>query len=75
MLIQNVYPSHIFIQQTGGKTPRDFNITPDGKFLLSGFQDSNELILYSIDRANGLLTEVRRTPCNSPTAVLFYDYE
>lgn len=63
------------IQKTGGKTPRDFNITPDGNFLLSGFQDSNELILYSIDRANGLLTEIERTPCNSATAVLFYDYE
>ena len=63
------------IQKAGGRTPRDFAITPDGDFLLAGFQDSNELILYSIDRANGLLTEVRRTPCNSPTAVLFYDYE
>lgn len=63
------------IQKAGGRTPRDFAITPDGDFLLAGFQDSNELILYSIDRGNGLLTEVRRTPCNSPTAVLFYDYE
>ncbi len=32
------------IQKAGGKTPRDFNITPDGNFLLAGFQDSNELI-------------------------------
>ena len=32
------------IQQAGAKTPRDFNITPDGKYLLSGFQDSDELI-------------------------------
>lgn len=63
------------IQKTGGKTPRDFNITPDGKFLLSGFQDSNELILYRIDLSNGQLTEAERTASNSPTAVLFADYE
>lgn len=63
------------IMKTGGKTPRDFNITPDGKFLLSGFQDSDELILYSINPGNGQLTEVERTPCNSPTVVLFADYE
>lgn len=63
------------IQKAGGKTPRDFNITPDGKFLLSGFQDSDELILFSIDPFNGQLKEVERTPCNSPTAVLFADYE
>ncbi len=63
------------IQTTGGRTPRDFSITPDGEFLLSGFQDSNELILYRIDPKNGQLTELERTPCNSATAVLFADYE
>ena len=63
------------IQQAGGKTPRDFCITPDGKFLLSGFQDSNELILYEINLLNGQLTEVERTLSNSATAVLIEDYE
>ena len=63
------------IQKAGGKTPRDFNITPDGAFLLCGFQDSNELILYRINPRNGQLTEVERTPCNSATAVLFAEYE
>ena len=63
------------IQKTGGRTPRDFNITPDGTFLLSGFQDSNELILYRINLANGQLTEVERTMSNSATAVLISDYE
>ncbi len=63
------------IQKTSGKTPRDFNITPDGAFLLCGFQDSNELILYRIDPLNGQLSEVEHTPCNSATAVLFAEYE
>jgi 6-phosphogluconolactonase len=63
------------IMKTSGKTPRDFNITPDGGFLLAGFQDSDFLALYRIDPRNGQLTEAERTPCNSPTAVLFADYE
>ena len=63
------------IMKANAKTPRDFNITPDGKFLLCGFQDSNELILYSINPLNGQLTEIERTACNSSTAVLFADYE
>ena len=63
------------ILKANAKTPRDFNITPDGKFLLCGFQDSDELVLYSIDPLNGQLTEVERTACNSSTAVLFADYE
>ena len=63
------------ILQANAKTPRDFNITPDGKFLLCGFQDSNELILYAINPLNGQLTETERTACNSSTAVLFADYE
>ena len=67
--------SPIAIQKTNAKTPRDFNITPDGKFLLSGFQDSDELILYAIDPVTGQLAERARTVSNSPTAVLFADYE
>ena len=67
--------SLIAIQKTNAKTPRDFNITPDGRFLLCGFQDSNELILYAIDPATGRLAEAERTASNSPTAVLFADYE
>ncbi len=63
------------VMKTGGKTPRDFNITPEGGFLLGGFQDSHELILYRIDPRSGQLTEQERTACNSPTAVLFADYE
>jgi hypothetical protein len=33
------------------------------------------LILYAINPGNGQLTEIERTPCKSPTAVLFADYE
>ncbi len=63
------------IMKMNGKTPRDFNITPDGEYLLAGLQDSDELILYRIDPRNGQLTELERTACSTPTAVLFADYE
>ncbi|MEZ4627284.1 MAG: beta-propeller fold lactonase family protein [Eubacteriales bacterium] len=61
--------------ETDGKTPRDFNITPEGDFLLAGFQDSDFLALYRIDPRNGQLTEVERESAASSTAVLFADYE
>jgi len=55
---------------SGGQTPRDFDITPDGKFLIVGNQDSGELVVFSIDNRSGGLREVSRTACGSVTAVL-----
>lgn len=34
---------------SGGKIPRDFNLTPDGKLLLSANQDSDNVWVYRID--------------------------
>lgn len=34
---------------TGGKTPRDFTISPDGKWLLIANQDSNSIAVYALD--------------------------
>ncbi|CAF1029491.1 unnamed protein product [Adineta steineri] len=44
---------HINVQ---GRTPRDFNITPNGKFLVVANQDSNNLVLFTIDETTGKLT-------------------
>ncbi len=59
------------IHLLGGKTPRDFDITPDGAQLLCALQDSDELILFDIDSETGALSEVSRTPCRSATFALF----
>jgi len=40
---------------TDGKTPRDFAIDNCGKFLLVCNQDSDNLTVFSIDQANGIL--------------------
>jgi 6-phosphogluconolactonase len=44
---------HISVQ---GHTPRNFNISPNGKFLIVANQDSNNLVLFTIDEKTGKLT-------------------
>ncbi|MCB0751461.1 MAG: lactonase family protein, partial [Ignavibacteriae bacterium] len=40
---------------SGGKTPRDFNIDPTGNWLLVANQDSDNLVVFKINQKNGLL--------------------
>lgn len=40
---------------SGGKTPRSFEITPDGKYLISANQDSNNIVVFKIE-TNGKIT-------------------
>ncbi len=41
---------------SGGKVPRNFNITPDGKWLLAAHQDTNNITVFSINQTDGTLT-------------------
>lgn len=55
-----------------GATPRNFNITPDGKWLLAAGQDSHTLACFSLDDSTGRMTYNRSiisTP--APICVLF----
>ncbi len=47
------------IQQisTDGRTPRNFNLSPDGHFLLVANQDSNEIRLFKRDLITGRLSK------------------
>jgi 6-phosphogluconolactonase len=59
-------------QSTGGKTPRHFNIDPTGRFLIAANQDSNNLVVFSIDPKSGQLRPTGQsveTP--KPTSVQF----
>lgn len=38
-----------------GRTPRDFTISPDGRFLLAGNQDTDDIAVFSIDQTSGRL--------------------
>lgn len=59
--VVDIVPSH-------GKHPRDFNISPDGKYLLLANMETDNLALYSIDSETGGL-EIIRSDIYSPECV------
>ncbi|MDR1444827.1 MAG: lactonase family protein [Treponema sp.] len=56
---------------TGGKHPRDFILTPGGGFLAALNKDSDNLVIFRIDRRTGLPQKEREYPVLSPTAIVF----
>lgn len=60
-------------QLTGGH-PRNFNITPNGKYLLVACRDSNVIQVYERDTDTGLLTDTRRDiRLDMPVCIQFVD--
>lgn len=57
---------------TGGKTPRDCTVAPEGRFILCAHQDSDNVTLLSLDPETGtpVLLPTSIT-CSMPVAVLF----
>ena len=52
--------------------PRDFNITPDGKYLLIAGARVDEIEAFRIDQATGMLESLKvRMAVPSPTCILF----
>jgi 6-phosphogluconolactonase len=49
------------VEPIRGKTPRNFNVTPDGRWLLAAGQDSNTVTVFSIDAKSGRLTFTGQT--------------
>ena len=43
-------------EPSGGKTPRTFNLTPDGKWLLAANQDSDNITVFTVNQDDGTLT-------------------
>lgn len=52
---ENGQLSHVQNQPSGGETPRNFAITPDGKYLISGNQNSDNLMVFNRDQETGKL--------------------
>ena len=53
--------------------PRQFNITPNGRFLLCCCRDSNTIQVFSRDSRTGLLTDTHRDiPLSKPVCVQFF---
>lgn len=50
--------SYVRVQNipSGGIMPRNFNLTEDGKYLLSAHQASNDIVIFERDTISGILT-------------------
>ncbi|MEO1009922.1 MAG: lactonase family protein [Bacteroidota bacterium] len=69
--IQDKQLETIDYQYTQGKEIREFNITPDGHWLIACHQNSHDTIVYKI-QTDGKLTEMYRTQeILSPVCVVF----
>jgi 6-phosphogluconolactonase len=56
---------------SGGKSPRDFAIDPSGNFLIACNQDSDNIVVFRIDRATGNITPIKEYAVPSPVCVIF----
>jgi 6-phosphogluconolactonase len=49
------------VEPTRGRTPRNFVLDPEGRFLLAGGQDSNTVTVFTIDQTTGRLAFTDRS--------------
>jgi 6-phosphogluconolactonase len=62
-----------FMVSTRGDGPRNFAISPDGKFLLVAHQFSNNIVIFKRDNKTGILTDTgERIDVGSPVCLVFY---
>lgn len=54
-----------------GKHPRNFNLTPDGHWLIAACRDDNRLEIYRRNPSTGTLTLRNTIPCPHPVCVEF----
>lgn len=63
--IFSIHPTSGLLTKVGyqptGIHPRNFIITPNGKYLLVANRDSNNIQIFSIDKKSGLLNENRKS--------------
>lgn len=61
---------------SGGRTPRFFEIDPTGKFLLSANQDSDQVSIFKRDNKTGKLTDTgKKIAVGAPTCLVFAPLE
>jgi 6-phosphogluconolactonase len=58
----------------GGKGPRDFALSPDGRWIVVANQDSNSLTCFAVSAETGRLTRLPgEADVSMPVCVLFAD--
>ncbi|MGV3762367.1 lactonase family protein [Parapedobacter sp.] len=61
-------------QSVLGRGPRNFALSPDGKYLLVANQQSDEVVVFERDTATGLLADTgKRINVGSPVCLVFAD--
>ena len=66
--------SHLDAVNSKGNVPRDFEISLDGKFLLVGNQNSDNIITYEIDQNSGKLNATNITSqIMTPVSIKFFN--
>ena len=58
-------------EPTKGKDPRNFQISPDGNFILVANQNGNNLVSYKRDAKTGLMSFVAEVAAPAPVCILF----
>lgn len=57
-------------QSVPGRTPRNFNFDPSGKFLLVANQNSNDVVIFKINHTTGLLSDTgKRIDVGNPVCL------
>lgn len=57
------------IVDCGGRTPRNFAVSPCGNYLIVGNQDSNNLVSFRIDQETGMLTKISDIDAPTPVCI------
>ena len=66
--------TQVEVVPTGGKSPRDFALSPDGKWLVAAHQDSNSLTVFRVSPETGrLIRATGNARISMPVCVLFAD--
>ena len=59
-------------ERSGVNFPRDFNLSPDGKYMLIANQHGHDVILCTIDQENGTLTNTgKKLSMPAPVSIVF----
>ena len=58
---------------TGGLSPRNFSITPDGKYVFVANQRSDNVVIFKRDKKSGLMNDTgKRIEVGAPVCLLLY---
>lgn len=64
----------IAVQETGGSIPRDFEITPDGAYLIAAHQSSDDAVLFTVEPESGRITPIEKIEVPTPICVRVYSF-